>query len=170
MVLRVVLILALLAPVAALGSEDAKNDIDQWWASEALRLTSGNGINSAVSLWRSPGKERAELRIMVFRQVDAVDATAAWLWVGGDLQILNCNRVEASFLSSPGFRSCFRKFPGVQQASTVSRCALDWETSEKIVDGATVELQVDTELRLLKRKRLSARQLAKLSELGPIFD
>jgi len=142
----------------------------QWFGSEAVRLTLGNGINSAVSLWRSPADERAELRIMVVRQYDPIDATGAWLWVGKESHLLPCTGIETSFFHTEGFRTCFTSFRGHDRATTISRCMLDWETSQRIIDGAAVELQVDTELKLLKRKRLSGKQLARLTSLRPIPD
>lgn len=141
----------------------------QWFGSKAFRLTTGNGINSAVSLWLSPDDERAELRIMVVRQSDdLVEATGVWLKVGEASHLLPCSRVETSFFRTEGFRTCFTTFHGHRSATTIARCKVDWATSQRIIGGAPVELQVDTELKLLKRKRLSDRQLAALTDLQPI--
>ncbi len=152
--------------LAPLSSAEA--DTGEWFGSEAVRLTIGNGITSAVSLWRSPAQMSAELRILILRQEDATEATGLWLWVDGESHILPCSGIEASFFRTEGYRSCFSSFPGYQRATTISRCTLDWELSQRIVDGADVALQVDTEWKLLKRKGLSSRQLARLTTLRPI--
>ena len=154
----------LLATAAAVGESGS----GPWTASKALKLTIGNGISSGVSLWRAADREAAELRVMVVRQADTVYARGIWLRVGDDSQLVTCSRIEASFFRTEGFRSCFGGFAGFEQARTISRCPLEWSTSQRILDGAPVELQIDTEIKLLKRKRLSPRQLARLTALRPM--
>jgi hypothetical protein len=166
--LRVLLALAALH-IALVASAVAESGGEaRWLGSEAVKVTIGNGITSAVSLWRSPADELAELRILILRQQEATDATGVWFWVGGESHLLPCSGIESSFFRTEGFRSCFASFPGYQRATTISRCKLDWEASQRILEGASVSLRVDTEWKLLKRKNLSARQLARLTTLRPI--
>ena len=162
-----VLAIVLLLGCAAASAAQTPSAEASWLGSQALRLTLGNGISSGMSLWRSTEDRLAELRIIVLSSREATDATAVMLRVGSKAHHLACHRIQGDVFEIPGHRSCFADFPGIRHVTTVSRCPLEWQVSQDILDGASVEVQVDTDWKLLKRKRLSAKQLARLVDLRP---